>query len=171
MTCDKIRAFLPDMMFSSMHVPADVRQHFQDCPICQGEWKEMQGTMRLLDAWTAPEPSPYFDVRLAARLREEKNAAAPGWLERMRSRLLFSSNLHLRPAVAAAFALILIIGAGSYEGFVNLEKTNPAGGQTVSATVKDLELLDSNEQTLQQMAAFDDTDVGIGQAQNGGASN
>ena len=27
--------------------------------------------MALLDEWQVPEPSPYFDVRLHARLREE----------------------------------------------------------------------------------------------------
>lgn len=171
MTCDKLRTFLPDMIFDSMHVPSDARRHLEDCPSCQNEWKELQATMLLLDAWKAPEPGPYFDVRMAARLREEKNSQAPGWLERLRSQFLFNSNLRLRPAMAAAFALLLIVGAGSYEGIVNLDQTKSSTGQSVSATVRDLELLDSNAQTLQQMAAFDDTDAGINQGPDGGASN
>ena len=31
--------------------------------------------MALLDEWQAPEPSPYFDVRLNARLREERQSS------------------------------------------------------------------------------------------------
>ena len=34
--------------------------------------------MALLDEWQAPEPSPYFDVRLQARLREEMAKPARG---------------------------------------------------------------------------------------------
>ncbi len=39
--------------------------------------------MSLLDEWQAPEPSPYFDVRLNARLREEAATAKQpaGWLQ------------------------------------------------------------------------------------------
>jgi hypothetical protein len=169
MKCDKLQAFLPDMILDSTHVPTDARQHLVECSTCQKDWKELQATMLLLDTWKAPEPSPYFDTRMAARLREEKNSKAPGWVERMRTRLLFDSNLHLRPAMAAAFALLLVVGAGSYEGFVNLDRTQQPR-QTVSATVDDLELLDSNAQTLQQLAAFDNPDASVGQ-DSSGASN
>ena len=41
--------------------------------------------MALLDEWQAPEPSPYFDVRLQARLREEKAAKPSGWLQWVRT--------------------------------------------------------------------------------------
>ncbi len=170
MTCDKLQAFLPDMVLGSAYVPADARQHLVDCSTCQKNWNELQATMRLLDTWEAPAPSPYFDVRMAARLREEKNSKSPGWLERMRARFLFDSNLHLRPAMAAAFALLLVVGAGSYEGFVSLNRTEQPR-QTVSATVNDLELLDSNAQTLQELAAFDNTDAAAGQGSDIGTSN
>ena len=158
MTCEKLQAFLPDMVLSSGHVPAEVRQHLVICSSCQKEWQELQATMRMLDSWEIPEPSPYFDTRLAVRLREEKNAEPAGWLDRMRSRLMFDSSLRLRPAMIAAFSLLLVIGAGSYEGFVSLNKTAPPP-RSVSATVKDLELYDSNAQTLQQLAAFDGGDT------------
>ncbi len=165
MTCDKFRAFLPDMLLDSTHAPAhisiDMRQHLAECPGCQTEWKELQATMELLDEWKAPEPSAYFDTRMAARLRQEKQAQAPGWLERLRTRLLFDSNLHLRPAMAVALALLVVAGAGSYEGFESLNRTPPPA-PTVSATVNDLELLDRNAQALQQLAAFDDSDAAVG---------
>lgn len=170
MTCEKIQAFLPDMIVDSAHVPADVRQHLASCPLCGKQWDELRATMQLLDEWRTPEPSPYFDVRMAARLREEKNSAPLTWLERIRARLLFNSDLRLRPAMAAALALLLMVGAGSYEGFVHLDRTRSASGQSVSATVRDLELLDSNAQTLQQMAAFDDSDAGVGQGAGNGSS-
>src|SRR5665213_4290452 len=103
MRCDKLQAFLPDLLLDSARVPAhispDVRQHLVECPKCQKDWKELQDTVQLMDVWKTPEPGPYFDTRMAARLREERNSKAPGWLERMRARLLFDSNLHLRPAM------------------------------------------------------------------------
>lgn len=169
MKCEKFQTMLPDLLFDPAQVPADARQHLDACSACRNELTEMQATMRLLDEWKAPEPSPYFDVRLSARLREARNEEAPGWLERMRDRVALNSHLRLRPAMTAAFALLLVLGAGSYEGFVNLEHTRSSSAQSVSATVRDLELLDTNAQTLQQMAAFDDSDAGVGPASGQGS--
>jgi len=157
MRCERFQSFLPDMVLDPAHVPADVRQHLGECPRCENDWNELHSTMQLLDEWRAPEPSPYFDTRLAVLLREAKESAAPGWLERMRLRLLFGSDLRLRPVAAAAFALLLVVSGGSYFGVVSLNHTYPQQQQAVSATVNDLELLDSNAKTLQELAAFDDT--------------
>ena len=56
----------------------------------------MRQTMALLDEWEAPEPSPYFDSRLRARVREA--AAEPrGWLDWVRG-----------PAVAFALAALMM---------------------------------------------------------------
>jgi predicted anti-sigma-YlaC factor YlaD len=170
MKCEKLRKALPDVLLGDGQVPADARQHLEECPRCQGEWNELQSTMRMLDAWEVPEPSPYFDTRMAVRLREERNAQRSGWLEGLRARLLFSSNLRLRPALTATLALVVIAGAGSYEGFVVTHQPAPQQ-PAVSATVTDLELLDSNAQTLQQLAAFDDTDASAAQSSGGNMSN
>lgn len=184
MKCDKFQAFLPEIILASPNLraearaslPADVRQHLGECSHCQKELRELQATMQLLDVWQVPEPSPFFDTRMAARLREEKNSPAPGWagwarwMERLQTRFLVSSNLQLRPAMTAAFALLLIVGAGSYEGFVSLNHTQTAR-VAVSATVTDLERLDSNEKTLQQLAAFDDSDATVGQSSQSSTSN
>jgi anti-sigma factor RsiW len=170
--CEKLQAYLPDMIFDPTRVPAEAMQHVKECPGCAVELKELQATMQLLDSWKAPEPSPYFDTRLAVRLREARESEAPGWLERLRLHLLFGSNLHLRPAVAAAFALMVIVSGGSYIGVesfnhtVTVARPQPA----VSATVNDLELLDSNAQTLQQLASFDETNAD-GSLVNGGANS
>lgn len=170
MKCEKLQALLPEMAMDPARVPADVRQHVETCTRCQTELHELQATMRLLDAWEVPEPSPYFDTRLAVRLREARSSATPGWLERMRARLMFESNWRMRPVAACALAVVLVAGAGSYEGFVTLHKPAPRQ-QAVSATVTDLELLDSNAQTLQQLAAFEDTDAGAAQSASGNMSN
>ena len=160
MQCKKIKLSLPDLLLEPAQVPADVQQHLKECSQCENELKQLRATVKLLDAWDAPEPSTYFDTRLAVRLREAKESAAPGFLERMRMRLLFGRDLHLRPVAVAVFALLLAIGGGSYLGVVNLNHAAPQKQQAVSATVNDLELLDSNAQTLQQLAALDDTSAG-----------
>ena len=171
MKCEKLHVYLPDMIFDPTRVPAEAMQHVKECSACAGELKELQATMQLLDSWKAPEPSPYFDTRLAVRLREARESEAPGWLERLRLHLLFGSNLHLRPAVAAAFALLVIVSGGSYMGVVSLNHTvAPHHQRAVSATVNDLELLDSNAQTLQQLASFDETNAD-GSPANGGANS
>jgi len=172
MKCEKLRGYLPDMIFDPTRVPAEAMQHVKECSACAGELKELQATMQLLDSWKVPEPSPYFDTRMAVRLRQARESEAPGWVEKLRLHLLFGSNLHLRPAVAAAFALLIVVSGGSYMGFVSLNHTvaPPHHQQAVSATVNDLELLDSNAQTLQQLASFDETNADNGQG-NGGTNS
>lgn len=162
MKCEKLQSFLPDLVLDPARVPPHVREHLKQCAICGSELATLQATMRLLDEWAAPEPTPYFDVRLAAGLREQKQAPAPGMWERVATRLQFGSNLHWRPVAAGALALLLVAGAGSYAGFESLHPS-VSPQQTASATVKDLELLDRNAQTIQQLAAFDmDSDGGTG---------
>lgn len=170
MKCERFQVFLPDLILDPAQVPADVRRHLPECSACRDEFEQYMATMQLLDTWKAPEPSPYFDTRMTARLREEKLSPPPGMLQRLRTRLLLGNGLQLRPAMAATFALLLIVGGGSYEGFVSLNRT-PHTRQPVSATVVDLELLDSNAQTLQQMAAFDDAEGGNSAVADGNASN
>jgi hypothetical protein len=171
MKCEKLQGYLPDMMFDPTRVPAEAMQHVQECSGCANELKELRATMQLLDEWKAPEPSPYFDTRMAVRLREARETEAPGWLERLRLHFLFGSNMHLRPAVAAAFALLVIVSGGSYVGIVSLNHAAaPHHQAAVSATVNDLELLDSNAQTLQQLASFDDTNAD-GSPMNGGRTS
>ena len=169
MNCNTMQGFLPDMLLDSAAtaVPAEARRHLAECAGCRQEWNELQATMQLLDTWETPEPSPYFDTRMAARLREEKNSTAAGWLERMRARLWLDGDRPLRAVLAAALALLAIVGAGSYEGYISLNRTEPTARPTVSATVSDLELLDRNAQTLAQLTAFDSTNGVAGQGSIG----
>ncbi len=78
--CTGMEAKLADMLLDPHAVPAKVQAHVAECDGCQCELEELKATMDLLDAWEAPEPSPYFMTRLGARMREEREAAPAGWL-------------------------------------------------------------------------------------------
>lgn len=128
------------------------RQHVDACAACRQELAAFAATMQAMDAWEAPEPSPYFDVRMAALLREEKASAPAGFWERVRARLLYSSNLHLRPIAAGALALLLMAGGGAA---IFLERGGPPARPQESATVRDLQSLDGNAQVFQQLSSLD----------------
>ena len=76
--------------------------------------------MKLLDAWEAPEPSPYFLTRLGARMREEREAAPAGWfagaIARLRASVAYGPGLHVRPLAAMALTVMLLVGGGAYLG-------------------------------------------------------
>jgi hypothetical protein len=103
--------------------------------------------MTLLDTWHAPEPSPYFDQRLAVLLREEQTKAPASWFERMRSRLLFNTGRQFRPALAGALAVLLLVGGGTFANLAGVHLGRPEA----SAAVTDLQVLDKNDQALQTM--------------------
>ena len=124
-----------------------VRTHIESCDECDREFKSMKATFSLLDTWEAPEPSPYFDQKLAVRLREEEALAPAGWFERLKTRFLFNTGRQLRPALAGALALVLLVGVGTWANLSGVFHSVPE----TSATVQDLQLLDKNEQTLQAM--------------------
>jgi hypothetical protein len=172
MSCRKFehefKSLMPDLLLDPERVPADVRAHVEQCADCSRELKSLEATMLALDAWEGTEPSPFFDARMAARMREAREAEPTGWLERLRERLLFGSNLHLRPLAAGALALLLLIGGGTYAGFENMRSS--ATPVAASATVKDLQSLDENAQVFQEMNSLDQpdgsTDSGAGQGSN-----
>src|SRR5258708_23511837 len=129
--------------------PSDVaaRSHRESCAECNREFKWREATFGLRDTWKAAEPSPYFDQKLAVRLREEQAMPPAGWFERLKSRLLFNTGRQFRPALAGALALILLVGGGT---FANLSGFGHSAPQA-SAAVQDLQLLDKNDQALQAM--------------------
>jgi anti-sigma factor RsiW len=153
MTCRKIESNAADLLFEPDSVPASVKAHVEDCAECTRELAELRATMNLMNAWAAPEPSPYFDTRLHARLREERAAAPAGLLERLRAHLLFGSNMHLRPVAASALTVLLAIGGATYAGFVGSSHT-----PQTSAAVGDLQSLDKNQQVFQQLDSLDQDD-------------
>jgi hypothetical protein len=148
MNCKDCQLVLLDLLLDP-GAPSNVaaRSHVESCAKCNQEFRSLEATFALLDEWKAPEPSPYFDQKLAVRLREEQARAPEGWFERLKSRLLFNTGRQFRPAFAGALALILLVGGGT---FANLSNFGHSASQA-SAAVQDLQILDKNDQALQAM--------------------
>lgn len=123
----------------------------------------MREVMALMDAWEAPDPSPWFDARMMARFREEQERAPQGIFARMRDRFLFGNTASMKPMLAGAMALLLVVGGGSYFELSQnpVQHHKPA----VSAAVEDLQIIDNNAQAIQQMGQLLD-DNGDGQPQS-----
>lgn len=152
--CKAFQNELPDLVLTPGARPSLAAvAHMKSCPPCAEEYLSFQQTFSLLDTWKAPEPTPYFDQKLAVRLREEQAAPRIGWVERLTTRLQLNTGRNFRPAMAGALALALVAaGAGSFAGFA------PAHPIEASATVNDLQILDRNEQALQQIDALQQDD-------------
>jgi anti-sigma factor RsiW len=156
MKCNAICELMPDLAAGLDAVTPEVNKHLETCAACAGKLNEFRQTMALLDEWQAPEPSPYFEVRLRARLREE--AARPsGWWQWIR-----------KPALAVSLAVLMVMS-------VTLFRTdagrNPAqdGSRAMVAepgtAVGDLQALDRNHELysdfeiLDELQAQQDVDV------------
>jgi len=153
MICRMTKENLENLLLDREKVPVKVRKHVEDCAECSQELAALESTMLALDAWEAPEPSPFFESRMAARLRAERDAPPAGFFERLRARLLYSSNMHLRPVAAGALALLLLIGGGTYVGVMTTNQPS-----SPSAAVRDLQSLDENSQVFQQLNTLDQQD-------------
>jgi hypothetical protein len=149
MNCHDCKSALPDLLLDEAAPTNDaVRVHIRSCAACHQELTSLEATFALLDDWTAPEPTPYFDQKLAVRLREEQTKAPAGWFERLQSRLLFNTGRQFRPALAGALAaVVLLVGGGTV---ANVAISHRDKVET-SATVNDLQILDKNAQALQAM--------------------
>jgi hypothetical protein len=144
MNCNQIHELLPDLAAGMEASPPAATQHIASCADCAARLSELQKTMALLDEWQTPEPSPYFDTRLQARLREEmaRPVAAWSWLR--------------RPAWAMSFAAVVFAGALTV-GVVNksyfvetgtIATTAPSLGLPVEpgTAVGDLQALEKNDE-------------------------
>ncbi len=148
MNCQDCQSALPDLLLEAATASNDaVRAHLACCKACEQEFQSLEAVYGLLDMWRAPEPSAYFDQKLAVRLREEEAKAPAGWFEQVKARLLFNTGRQFRPALAGALALVLLIGGGAFADL----STSSSPRIAASATVQDLQILDKNEQALQTM--------------------
>ena len=164
MNCKTFKAHLPELVLDATAASNTAAfAHMMDCPPCKQEYGTYAATLSVMDGWIAPEPSVYFDQKLGVRLREEAILPKLGFFARLREHMLFNTGRQFRPAVAGAVVLVLMLGGGGYASFENASRTgDPAH---VSATVNDLQTLDKNEQTLEQIDQLleDDSaeDVGV----------
>jgi hypothetical protein len=158
--CTGTESKLADLLLDPASVPAKVHAHVAECDTCRRELDEMKATMGLLDAWKAPEPSPYFMTRMKARMREEREAAPAGWFARQfanfKAGVTYGSRLHARPLAAMALTVMLLLGGGAYLDITYWNQPNTP--PTNAAVVHDLQTLDSNAQVLDQMEAMSTTD-------------
>ena len=154
MDCKTCRSHLPDMLLNPDYAaePA-AAAHLLACADCRAELEELQSTFALLDAWEAPEPSPYFDARVRAHLRTAEQAAPEGLWERLVATLRFSTGRGLRSALAGAFLFLLLLGGGTV---ATLWENHPAAPVVSSPAVNDLKIYDNNAQALEQMDLLDE---------------
>jgi len=157
MTCNDMNSKMPDLVFESEQMDAEVNSeiqaHLAGCEDCREQVRELRATMSLLDSWEAPEPNPYFLTRLNARLDEEREAAPAGWFEKLRARLVYGSRLGLRPVAAMALTVVVLVGGGAYLGLNDWDQ--PAVQPPAqAAVVHDLQTLDNNAQLLDQLESL-----------------
>jgi hypothetical protein len=154
MKCQQINQLMPDLALGASEPVAEVKTHLQSCTACSGKLEEFRQTMALLDEWQAPEPSPYFDVRLHARLREEAAAQPSGWLQWIR-----------RPALAISVALLMIVSLTMFHinrsgnGSGNKAGTIATGPIQPGTAVGDLQALDKNQDLYSNFDVLDDLAV------------
>ena len=152
MDCKTCRSLLPDLLFEpGFSASPEAVAHLSACPECRIELNELRATMAMLDAWKAPEPSPYFDARVRAHLREAEQAAPEGLWAHLLGTLRFSTGRGLRPALAGAFLFILLLG-----GVASLWPHATPAPATSSPVVNDLRIFDNNAQAIQQMDLLDE---------------
>ncbi len=156
MKCEEIREIMPDVAAGLVIMPADVSGHLAECSACAGKLEEFRRTMALLDEWRAPEPSPYFDVRLQARLREEAAKPHAGWFA-----------WFPRPVLAATLTVLMAIGIGLFfrndngvsppENVVAVNDTISQSGE--GSAVSDLQSLEKNNELYSDFDILDDLQV------------
>jgi hypothetical protein len=149
MNCNEIRERMPDVAAGFSVATADDGKHLETCGACAEELKAMRATMALLDEWQIPEPSPYFDVRFQARLREEMAKPAASWLHYFR-----------RPVMAAALTVILGLGVGMYvtKGKM-VDPGQPMAEMEPGTAVSDLQALEKNHDMYSDFDMLDDLTV------------
>jgi predicted anti-sigma-YlaC factor YlaD len=86
---------------------AALEAHLSACAECARAAQAVGQSMALLEEWQAPEPSPYFEVRLRARLREEAARPALSWWQWMRKP---AAGVAMAALVAAAVGLFSVSG-------------------------------------------------------------
>jgi hypothetical protein len=148
MKCDQIRERMPEVAAGFGELTAEENDHLAGCSPCIEQWKAMRATMSLLDEWQVPEPSPYFDTRLQARLREEMVRPHAGWLQWFR-----------RPVLAAALTVLMGVGVGLFFARGRGNRSHGVIAEGPGTAVSDLQTLDNNHDLYSDFEVLDDLDV------------
>jgi hypothetical protein len=161
MHCKDIHELLPDLAAGMEAVTLEVKKHLASCEACSAQLLDFQKTMALLDEWQAPEPSPYFDTRLQARLREEMARPQTRWYS-----ALFGGWV-MRPAWAVSVAAVLFTVAIGISNRSYLTQTEaiatkpPALSLPVQpgTAVGDLQALEKNDELYADFVVLDQLQV------------
>jgi hypothetical protein len=152
MRCEEIHEMMPDLASGLMGMTPEIGGHLAGCSTCAGKLEEFRQTIALLDEWQAPEPSPYFDVRLQARLRDEMAKPQAGWLAWFR-----------RPVLAAALTVLMGVGVGLFfaknGGIYKLHNDTVETPSGPGTAVSDLQALDKNDDLYADFDLLDDLEV------------
>jgi hypothetical protein len=150
MKCDDIRELMPDLAAGLDAPTPETKEHLRSCGDCTRTLEEFRQTMALLDEWQVPEPSPYFDTRLNARLREEAAKQPAGWMQWFR-----------KPALAISFAVVMLASVTvvrlSAPDKPKTEVINVAPGP--GTAVGDLQALEKNHDLYSDFDVLDDLQV------------
>jgi len=135
MNCNQCEDHILDLA-SGASPSAEVARHLRECPACATKLDELRATMAMLDEWKIPEPSPYFDTRLKARMREERAKAPVGLLGWLR-----------RPALGLALAGLMAVGVALYTAQPNQPAQQPQTAQTTTSAQPQAEMVQVAEAT------------------------
>ncbi len=158
MNCKEMGDRLLDLA-SGIGADAETEQHLEKCNACAEKLASMIQTMSLLDEWQTPEPSPYFDTKLNARLREEAaKSTSAGWLAWFR-----------KPALALVLAGLMIVAAALImlrpsPGNVPVNLADKIVDAPPGTAVANLQSLDKNHELLANFDMLDDDESDSGTA-------
>lgn|SRR5689334_9519272 len=159
MKCDEIRETMPDLAAGLSTATPAIEEHLHTCADCSAKLTAMRQTMSLLDEWQVPEPSPYFDVRLQARLREEIAKPSP-WAWFRRPALAFSLTILLAVGVMLVSRKTGVVPVNPDSGVAAVQTTTtPVAAATPGSAVGDLQALDRNDDLYANFDVLDDLQV------------
>jgi hypothetical protein len=105
MRCRKLKSYTPkyyegDLSFQEKE---KLSRHAKDCPFCREELYQMDRLKEILSNVDTLEPSPYFNAKLWARIRQEEHRAVP--------EISFTFKQKVRWALATCLVTIVILSA------------------------------------------------------------
>jgi len=161
MDCKHFQEMLPDLAAGMEGTTPELAKHLASCAACSNQLEEFKKTMALLDEWQAPEPSPYFDTRLQARLREEMARPRLAWYERLLPSL---RNHPVWLTSAAVVIFVVAVAAGNKSYIVQTDEIATAPPALTApvqpgTAVGDLQSLEKNDDLYADFDVLDDLQV------------